>query len=150
MFTYFLNFRKTETWLRNGPRLTRFGNIPSIQGLRDVRPSTGWPVESAWRWLRTSVRFGRPVRRVVHRDAGWHFNAMGGADSVAYKLVSHAHVFKPEVTSTPINMHEVASRNIETALHRADVVRVPLDSSYPQHLLTHQDRYAHLISTDIR
>lgn len=147
-FTYFLDFRKSETWLRNGPRLTRFENIPSLQGLRDVRPPTSKPIKNAWRWLQTSMRFGRPIRRVIQRDGGWHFNAMGGADSVAYKLMSHAHVFQPKSTLETVDIREVAVRDIETALRRTDIERVPLDSSYPQHLLAHRDRYAHLISTD--
>jgi beta-1,4-mannosyl-glycoprotein beta-1,4-N-acetylglucosaminyltransferase len=148
MYAYFLNFRYEKSWLRNGPRLVRRRFLRSMQSLRDVHPPTANPLQSISRWLSASVGMRRPIRRVVHADAGWHFSSMGGVDMVTEKFSSFCHII-PERHSNPEgNVRDMAKARIEAARNDPDLCRVAIDANFPAYLVDNQPRFARLIDYD--
>jgi beta-1,4-mannosyl-glycoprotein beta-1,4-N-acetylglucosaminyltransferase len=146
-YRYFLNYRHRDVWLRNGPRLTRCRYLSSMQGLRNVRPPSSNPSRSALRWIYASIAMRRPIRRIVHADAGWHFSHMGGVERVAQRMRSGSHVFGERVTNPDATMMDAARSRIESARSDAALRKVPLDASFPDYLVRNQERFRHLLDS---
>jgi Glycosyltransferase family 17 len=81
-------------------------------------------------------------------DAGWHFSFLGGALRIIAKLEAFAHqeYNKPEykdqekIKSMIANGEDILGRGFTYAF-------VPLDSSYPNYLLSHREAYSAFIHT---
>lgn len=79
-------------------------------------------------------------------DAGWHFSFLGGALRIIAKLEAFAHQeynkaeFKnpDKIKSMIANGEDIFGRGFTYAF-------VPLDSSYPNYLLTHKEAYSEFI-----
>lgn len=146
MFSFFVNCRHQEPWSRSGPRMTRRRNLGSMQGLRNVHPPTPNPLRSTLRAVSASISMGRPVRRVVHRNAGWHFSSMGGVERVAQKLGAFSHIVEERVQDPDATMAQVAARMMLHARSDPSIRQVAIDASFPRHLAANQERFAHLIA----
>ena len=146
MYTYFLNYRCNEPWSRNGPRLTRRRYLRSMQGLRNVHPPTSDPLRSALRWLSASANMRRPIRRVVHTNAGWHFSSMGGVGMLAQKIESFCHII-PERRRNPDGpVGDMAAARIRSAHGEKNIRKVPIDASFPAYFVENKPRFAHLVN----
>jgi beta-1,4-mannosyl-glycoprotein beta-1,4-N-acetylglucosaminyltransferase len=144
MFTFFVNCRQEEPWSRSGPRMTRRRNLGSMQGLRNVHPPTPNPLRSALRAVSASINMGRPVRRIVHRDAGWHFSSMGGVDRVAQKLSAFSHIVEERAQNPDATMAQIAANRMLQAESDPSIRQVPIDATFPRYLAANQERSAHL------
>lgn len=129
-------FRGVEQkqWL--GTKVCSFGNLPEegIVFLREVSPDD--------------------PRSVRVADGGWHFGYMGGdgerdvAKRIGIKVQAAAHQeynssrYLNEAVDRLLCGEDIFDRN-------ARFVRVPIDESYPEYLLKHQDEYAFLMAPEI-
>ncbi len=145
-YRYFLNYLYREPWSRSGPRLTERRHLNTMQGLRDVHPPVANPVRSATRWLKASLSMGAPIRRIAHRDSGWHFSHMGGVERVAQRLRSGSHVIGERSTNPKASMMAEAERRLAGAHTDSDLRKVPLDETFPSFLLQNQDRFRELLA----
>lgn len=148
MYKYFLNYQHRDPWSRSGPRAVRRRYLRSMQGLRYVRPPTAEPIRSTLRWLYASAYMQRPIRRVVHRDAGWHFSAMGGVDEVAKRLSSNSQIIRERRRDPSRDFTEIAAARLESAGFDNKLKKVPLDSTFPRFLIENQARFRHLLADD--
>lgn len=151
MFNYFLNLELDEFWLRSGPRAIRRADLRTMERLRKVYgPSPVWR-RDVMRAIKASFQMGRPVRRRVVRNAGWHFSYLGGIDAIRRKLKSYAaHDTVPEdyltsdrlqrLLSAGISISEMGSRRLH---HRI------VDHTFPTYVRENQDRLAHLIAAPV-
>ena len=145
-YRYFLNYLYREPWSRSGPRLTERRHLSTMQGLRDVHPPVTNPVRSATRWLKASLAMRSPIRRIAHRDSGWHFSYMGGVERVAQRLRSGSHVIGERSTNPKASMVAEAERRLAAADKDPDLRKVPLDETFPAFLLQNQDRFRDLVA----
>lgn len=91
----------------------------------------------------SEVRFHTPAQCYI-RDGGWHFNFLGGADSIRQKLRAYAH--QEFNTSEVLNLVEGRLANQKDVLGRLyEYKTVPLDERFPKYLLENQDKFSHLI-----
>lgn len=148
MYKYFLNFYHREPWLRSGPRAIRRRFLRTMQGLRYVRPPTPGPMRSAARWLCACGHVRRPVRRVIWRDAGWHFSSVGGVDALARKLASNSAALPEHRHSPDRGPVEIATARILGAYRDPDLRKVPMDNSFPTYLRDNMARFGYLIGPD--
>jgi SAM-dependent methyltransferase len=84
----------------------------------------------------------------VIADAGWHFSFCGGASRIQAKVAAYAHREhdRPEFTD-PARIEAAIATGADLFgrdhIHR--FAPVPLDESFPRHLLAGGDRFAHLM-----
>lgn len=150
MFNYFVNLEAGHRWLRNGPRAVRRRNLGTFKELRAVRGPAGNPLRDLFRGLRASFGMGRPVRRVVLRDAGWHFTYLGGAAAVQEKLksfIGSERIDPADLDLSLLTARIEAGRPMNRRVTTALTLR-PLDSGFPDHLRRHRDRFSHLIAAE--
>ena len=147
MFNFFVNCRHEEPWSRSGPRMTRRRTLRSMQGLRNVHPPTPNPFRSALRGVSASVNMGQPVRRIVHRDAGWHFSSMGGVDRVAQKLSAFSHIVEERAENPDAMMVQIAARQMMQARSDPSIRHVSIDATFPRYLVANKERFSHLIES---
>ena len=144
MYRYFLDYREDMMWLRHGPRMIRYADMPPLQVLREIRPPSDNPFQSFSRWVMASIACGKPVRRAIHRDAGWHFTSMGGVEPLSRKLASYSH---PDAgVDRGLSFREAAEDRIKQARQAPELTRVAIDDRYPAFLLQNADRFADLFS----
>jgi beta-1,4-mannosyl-glycoprotein beta-1,4-N-acetylglucosaminyltransferase len=148
MYKYFLNSQHRDPWSRSGPRAVRRRYLRSMQGLRYVRPPTPDPLGSTLRWLSACAHMRQTIRRIVHRDAGWHFSAMGGVDEVATRLSSNSQIVRERRREPGRDFTEIAAARIENARFDSSLKQVPLDDSFPAYLVANRGRYRHLLADD--
>ena len=77
-------------------------------------------------------------------NGGWHWNFVGNADSIRYKMRSYAH----QEFNTLDNLFKVEERlsKLQDVLGRQDKYQaVPLDDTFPRYVVDNQDRLSHLI-----
>jgi len=120
MYSYYLNVRSISiTWW--GSKIIQKKNIST-------------PSED---------RFHTPHPQTIE-NGGWHFNFMGDADAIRYKMRSYAH----QEFNTLDNLFKVDERlsKLQDVLGRQDRYEVvPLDNTFPQYILDNQDKFSHLI-----
>ncbi len=68
------------------------------------------------------------------KDAGWHFNSLGGFDRYLQKLASFSHT---ECT-VPKNLQEMRK-------HLVDVDTCQIDETYPQYITENLDKFDHFL-----
>lgn len=144
-FEYYLDLQADEPWVRSSPRAIRFRNLRTLQDLRSIRPPIGASIHSAARWVRSSYLFRRPVKHVIHRNAGWHFSSMGGVEAVATKLGSYSHL-PTEIASQDSSLREIALGRIARAKNADRLKLVPVDGRFPDYLRQNLPNYRHLFS----
>lgn len=147
-FNYFLNWECDQIWLRSGPRAVRRRYFRDFRSLRRVRGPSDKPLQDMMRALDCWRLMGRPMRRVLMADAGWHFTYLGGADAVVAKDRSFRGSEKPLFGADAAA--EAArwideGRGIKIAGDARISIR-EIDSSFPHHLRTHRAAFAHLLS----
>lgn len=146
----FLNLRNPGRW--NKARMARFGDIRTLERLRDGGPTwrpTHPRVPHALRhWKRMSFGMRRLRPWIVVPDGGWHFSYMNGPEVVSAKLHSVSRVRQESVT-TPKAIATWTRHVLENAAlpHGRDPLRlVEIDASFPAHLVAYQSRFAHMIA----
>jgi hypothetical protein len=97
--------------------------------------------------LPESIYDMRQLQHPVVPNAGWHFSFLGGASRVQSKMAAFAHqdLNVPSFTS---------QRNYERALRagrlhidvKQRIREVPLDATFPEHVLANRAAYEHLIA----
>lgn len=147
MYNYFVNFESEERWLRSGPRAIRFSNLGRIEPLRKVKGPVAGSVRNTIRGLRAAFEMGRPVRRTLIRDAGWHFTYLGGMEAIINKVKSYAghetvsqEILDPERLAARIRSGLSVDVNSNTRLGYR-----PLDDSFPRYLLENRERFGSFI-----
>lgn len=83
-------------------------------------------------------------RGVILEDAMWHFSYMGGADSVKYKIQSHAEqtLNRPDITdNVKNNIDNALSLGRDIYFRPAQFEIVPLDGTFPKYLVDNQDKF---------
>lgn len=147
-FLYYLNLEHPDPWLRSGPRFVRSRHLKSLQSLRNVCGPSPAPLRNAMRFIRASVAMRRPVRRIVHRDAGWHFSYLNGPDAVLEKYQSNSHVIDERL----MDRDYVAQRIGNAVAGRVDqpvkLVRREIDETFPAYVREHTERFRELIRAD--
>jgi len=83
----------------------------------------------------------------IIKNGGWHFSYLGGVKAIQQKIYSYAHteLNREEFTNAK---HITACMNKPCDLFGRSQHKykfVPLDDSFPKHVVKHQDRYQHLI-----
>ena len=83
-------------------------------------------------------------------NGGWHFSYLGGPQKVQYKLESTSESQLPGGIADDYNHLEAIERRIRSGVDVLGVrghtwLPVPLDNTFPEYLLEHQDRFNHLI-----
>jgi beta-1,4-mannosyl-glycoprotein beta-1,4-N-acetylglucosaminyltransferase len=145
MFRFYLNFRQADSWLRNGPRLTRRRYVSSFQALRNTRPPDANPINSLWRWARASAQLACPIRRNVVHNAGWHFSSLGGVEAYAEKLRSFSHVLPERRALSDEAMLDVAANQISDALKQERGEIVSIDQSFPAFIVDNPEKFRPLV-----
>ena len=123
-----------KQWL--GTKICSFGNLPKegIVFLREVSPDD--------------------PRSVRVANGGWHFGYMGGdgerdvAKRIGIKVQAAAH----QEYNSARYLNEAVDRLLcgeDIFDRKARFVRVPIDESYPDYLLKHQEEYAFLIAPKV-
>lgn len=143
MYQYFLDYQRSEPWLRSGPRAVRRRHLHTMQGLRYVRAPTPGLMRSSARWLYACAYMRHMIRRIVHEDAGWHFSSMGGVGELARKLRSNSAVVTERLEEPDRDFVDISAKRIENARHDTSLRKVPLDNSFPAYLLENRGRYRH-------
>jgi beta-1,4-mannosyl-glycoprotein beta-1,4-N-acetylglucosaminyltransferase len=82
-------------------------------------------------------------------NGGWHFSYLGGLGRIQTKMAAYSH--------QELNIAEYTSRkNFERAIRagrlhyssRYRIRQVPLDASFPEHVLDHRERFESLLAPD--
>ena len=151
-FNFYLNWETPERWLRSGPRAVRRRFLDLPHRLRAVRgPKDGFA--DAIRAIRTARLMGRPMRRHLVRDAGWHFTYLGGPAAVQDKLKSFVGSEKPVMGDGQRRhrrqTHRERNSGQPQSAIRPRAARDRRDIS-ASHSRTSRARYAALIATDRR
>jgi beta-1,4-mannosyl-glycoprotein beta-1,4-N-acetylglucosaminyltransferase len=148
MFWYFLNLEHPEKWVNS--RMTKRRYIPTLQTLRIYNYPWKDPRGLLKRWSKMFRTWHRPIRWEVHRNSGWHFTFMNGADAVRAKLLSYAHV-----SSESFAGHESVTERIALALASSLRPDDPysyklrkIDKNFPSYLRANLDKFRHLIADD--
>lgn len=145
MFKYFINLQHEDSWSRTGPRLCRRRFLRSMQALRSVRSPASDPIKSMLRWLSACNQMRRPIRRILHADAGWHFSSVGGAEEVAQKLASFSHIPTERRGDPNANLVEAAAARINRVGSDPSLQRVSIDDTFPDYLVENLERFSSLI-----
>jgi beta-1,4-mannosyl-glycoprotein beta-1,4-N-acetylglucosaminyltransferase len=145
-FWWFLNFERPTRWLRHGPRMTHRKHLRQMSQLRWI---PHYDEGFRWRfsrWRRSSFALGRPVRHVMHRDAGWHFSYAMDINGIAEKLKAFSHIVPPEQCEPAwIARRVAAGRSYDPDDHDRFALR-PIDDTFPRRVRSTPDRFRHLIA----
>jgi len=149
-FNYYLNWECDQRWLRSGPRAVRHRFFRDFPNLRWVRGPSETLFQDLGRGIDCWRRFGRPMHRVLFKDAGWHFTYLGGAEALVAKDRSFRGSEKP-LFDADASAHDIAARWIKEGRAikidgDAHVHWRPIDESFPRHLQSHLAQFAHLIA----
>ena len=120
MYCYFLNMLKQSDWY--GTKVGLYTNIKDLS-LNELR--------------------GDESLTVKLPDGGWHFSFIGDAESVRKKITSYS-------ARDLVNQHvyDSVEENIKNGIDvffRGKLTQVPIDHSYPSHVLNNLDKYKHMI-----
>ena len=120
MYCYFLNMLKQSDWY--GTKVGLYKNIKDLS-LNELR--------------------GDESLTVKLPDGGWHFSFIGDAEMVRKKITSYS-------ARDLVNQHvyDSVEDNIKNGIDvffRGKLTQVPIDSSYPTHILNNLDKYKHMI-----
>jgi hypothetical protein len=133
---------------QDGPRGLHLTNYHYwLNGLRAPR----WPGHAAClaRDLpdgldRLRKSFGR-LRETPGLDGGgWHFTFLGGPAAVMRKFRAYSHADSPKRCGGPRGLAESVKALRDPFLGKP-VTPVPLDETFPAHLLAHRERFGHLV-----
>ena len=117
---YFVNCRSDYPW--HGTRMIRYGSLKDFQELR--------------------FRSGEEIA-----EGGWRFSYLGGREHLQEKIEAavHTELDLPEFTSAA-HIEQCLAGGADLFGRDIRFQFVPLDSSFPQFLLSHRDRFASLIA----
>jgi beta-1,4-mannosyl-glycoprotein beta-1,4-N-acetylglucosaminyltransferase len=142
---YFVNLRFRQRW--NKARMARFGDIRTLERLRDGgptwRPNYPRVLHALRHWKRMSFGMRRPRRWLVVRDGGWHLTNMNGPEAVAEKRNAYSHADRPAIP-------EAIANQVMNALVRSASTGgfhpVESGADLPAYLVANRSRFAHLIA----
>ncbi|WP_102223332.1 glycosyltransferase family 17 protein [Acidimangrovimonas sediminis] len=145
-FNYYLNLERDETYLRGAPRAARRADVPSIRALRMVRgPADGWLRDKVRLW-KAARAMGRPIRRRLIRNAGWHFSWLANGDSLSVKSEALPHHNSGEAGTPGIGSADAEQGAVETAREgREGFARREIGPDFPRLLRENPERFAHLL-----
>jgi len=80
-------------------------------------------------------------------NGGWHFSYLGGVEMVIKKLEAFAHAeYNKEQYKDPEKIEEALGKGEDIFGRNFKYKFVPVDTTFPEYLLKHKERYRHLIS----
>jgi beta-1,4-mannosyl-glycoprotein beta-1,4-N-acetylglucosaminyltransferase len=119
-YYYFLNLVKEYDW--SGPKCLSWKNLKelSINLIRQNKYTT-----------------------VTIKEGGWHFSFMGGEERVKIKIDAYSH---QEYNNDHIisNIENNIENNIDP-FFRSRLIKIDIDSSYPEYILNNLQKYQHMI-----
>lgn len=147
---FFLNLRSLGKW--NKARIARFGDIRTLERLRDGgptwRPNHPQVLHALRHWKRMSfgMRHLRPW--IIVPGGGWHFSYMSGPEVVSTKLHAVSRVRSESATSPDAVAERTRQvlRGAKLPKGQSSLTLVELDSSFPAYLVENRSRFAHLIA----
>lgn len=131
-YTYYLNWQSSEEW-RGTIRMP-------VAKLRQLGGMSAYA--HRWSWQHHN---GEPV--LYLKDAGWHFSYQGGTKRVQDKLQAAAHTeYGGEFYTDPVRLAEKFASGEDLFDRQQDGFhKVPIDETFPEYLVNHQDRFKDLI-----
>ncbi len=147
MFNYFLNAECGVRWLRSGPRAVRKSDLVTMERLRKVcGPARGWP-QDVGRAVRAWREMGRPVRRRLIPDAGWHFSYLGGIDAIHEKMRSFAGYDRvPDNIKDSAQLAEKIAAASPISYSKHGLRYREVDGSFPIHVQQNREKFSHLLA----
>lgn len=145
-FNFYLNWEAGERWLRSGPRAVRRKFFKAPHRLRAVRGSSHG-LNDLSRGAKAVWLMGRPMRRHMLRNAGWHFTYLGGADAVQDKLKSFVGSEKPVMPDAEGAIAERIAQGVPVNPAAAyDLTLREINASFPRYLRDNRERFTALIA----
>jgi len=119
-YYYFLNLVKEYDW--SGPKCLSWKTLKdsSINLIRQNKYTT-----------------------VTIKEGGWHFSFMGGEERIKIKIDAYSH---QEYNNDHIisNIENNIKNNIDP-FFRSQLIKIDIDSSYPEYILNNLQKYQHMI-----
>jgi len=120
MYCYFLNMLKQSDWY--GTKVGLYKNIKDLS-LNELR--------------------GDESLTVKLPESGWHFSFIGDAEVVREKITAYCH--RDMVSHHVYDSVEENIKNGIDVFFRGKLTQVPIDHSYPPHVLENLSKYKHII-----
>jgi beta-1,4-mannosyl-glycoprotein beta-1,4-N-acetylglucosaminyltransferase len=117
-YRHFLNCQTVRPRFSYGTRMLRFRDFSCAQEIRH----SGYKIVE---------------------DGGWHFSFMGGVERIREKLAAYAHQERnlPQFTD-PQFINERINRGTSLGGLNYELQFVPLDDSFPRHVLEHPEKFS--------
>jgi beta-1,4-mannosyl-glycoprotein beta-1,4-N-acetylglucosaminyltransferase len=152
-FYYFLNCVScdlSDLW-QSGTVLAFYSEFKSTQDLRML--SIKFRGENSSLLKDKTFRFFKSFSNSIFRkhisiveNAGWHFSFLGGADRIIEKLEAFAHrEFNKEEFKNKAAVLDAINSGKDLFGRGLKYEYVPIDDSYPQYIVSNQERFSHLI-----
>jgi beta-1,4-mannosyl-glycoprotein beta-1,4-N-acetylglucosaminyltransferase len=142
---YFANLRYGLRW--NKARMARFGDIRTLERLRDGgptwRPTHPRILQALRHWKRMSFGMRRLRPWIVVPNGGWHLTSMNGPEAVAEKLNAYSHANR---SATPEAIADRFKRALGSSASGTGFQLVEPGTDLPAFLAANQSRFAHLIA----
>jgi beta-1,4-mannosyl-glycoprotein beta-1,4-N-acetylglucosaminyltransferase len=118
LYRYFLNCQSVQPPFTQGTRMLHFRDFSCAEEMRHSGCK-------------------------IVENGGWHFSFMGGAERIQAKLAAYAHQERnlPEYAD-PRVINELINRGAPLAGLDCQLRFVPLDDSFPRHLLAHPEKFS--------
>tara|TARA_B110000971_G_C19922094_1_gene459705 strand:- start:70 stop:876 length:807 start_codon:yes stop_codon:yes gene_type:complete len=130
-------------------------NVPSYSEWEGTRSCKKKNLRS-FGWLRNetkikNLKYGfwridkyKNIAKIV--NGGWHFSFLGNADFIASKIKSYAHSEYDKEEYTNLDKINLRIKNMIDPFDRnKKLLKISIDSSYPDYIINNQDRYKDLI-----
>lgn len=117
LYYYFINVKHTEQWV--GTRMFYYRDLTNLELMRH------WKCKE------------------LIANGGWHFSYMGGVEKIMYKIQSFSHQeFNTDAINNEQQIKQSLQDNQDLFGRNKTLEVVPIDETYPKHLLKHLDKYA--------
>lgn len=155
MFYYFLNcinMSNNSRYRWNGTIMTYFKNIKKPQNLREMSitlMNISHPKiihRIYWHLWKLKNIDAKGNKVIFIENGGWHFSYLGGVDAIIQKLESFAHseYNKPEYKN-PEKIKTLIQSGQDIFGRGFQYQFIPIHSDFPEYIVQHKDKYAHLI-----
>jgi hypothetical protein len=149
LYYYFLNCNCVgSVWDR--AKMVFFRDLRSPQWLRDYPgPSIPNPTRRQKKWAKFQHKLSQALgtEDIFIDQGGWHFSYLGGVDRIKLKIHSFAHAEydSPEFLESE-RLLQIIERGEDLYGRKDQQYKfVPLDHTFPHHLLEHTDRFQAMI-----
>jgi beta-1,4-mannosyl-glycoprotein beta-1,4-N-acetylglucosaminyltransferase len=145
LYCYFVNLRYGLRW--NKARMARFGDIRTLERLRDGgptwRPTHPRVLHALRHWKRMSFGMRRLRPWVVVADGGWHLTSMNGPEAVAEKLDAYSHADR---SAPPEAIADWLKKALASSTSRRRFQPFEPGADLPDYLVANPSRFARLIA----